>query len=135
MKSKHCLIKGCPNKSDGGLFVGDLCKPCYEALCAGKIPKSEGNYLRVEIEELNKKINKLTAAQKTNANDHLEYADIVLESTQRSLTSLSVATKELESPLIQSMPKILLMEFLQTHAAQIFKARKAMYKTEDKKNE
>lgn len=32
---KKCLVKACPNHSDEGQFIGDLCSPCHIALRDG----------------------------------------------------------------------------------------------------
>ena len=47
---KKCLIKGCENHSDAGMFMGDLCMPCYEMLVTGHIHPSNCTF----IGELNK---------------------------------------------------------------------------------
>jgi hypothetical protein len=31
-KPKKCLVMDCPNCSDAGAFIGDLCAPCHEAI-------------------------------------------------------------------------------------------------------
>jgi hypothetical protein len=37
-KIKHCLVKGCPNTSDQGVFKGELCGACYDMLRTGVVP-------------------------------------------------------------------------------------------------
>lgn len=32
---KDCLVKGCPNRSDQGIFEGDLCLPCHRVVTTG----------------------------------------------------------------------------------------------------
>jgi len=32
---KTCIVKNCTNKSNEGLFLGDLCAPCYEFITQG----------------------------------------------------------------------------------------------------
>lgn len=50
---QKCIVKGCQNHRDQGVFVGDLCKPCYTMLSQGKyIPSTawfavEGRRARV----------------------------------------------------------------------------------------
>lgn len=34
---KQCLVHGCTNHSNQGLFYGELCSPCYHMLKNGKI--------------------------------------------------------------------------------------------------
>ena len=41
---KKCLVSGCPNTSDQGTFVGDLCYPCNTAISG--ITSSEGESKR-----------------------------------------------------------------------------------------
>jgi hypothetical protein len=36
---KQCIVRGCPNMSDQGTFVGDLCAPCHTFVTTG-----EGRY-------------------------------------------------------------------------------------------
>ena len=35
---QECLVHECPNCSDAGTMIGDLCAPCHEMLTRGKIP-------------------------------------------------------------------------------------------------
>lgn len=35
-ESKVCVVRGCRNSSDGGEFVGDFCKPCYDTATTGE---------------------------------------------------------------------------------------------------
>jgi hypothetical protein len=37
--SKKCIVKGCDNCTHEGQFVGELCRPCYTALVAGRMPR------------------------------------------------------------------------------------------------
>lgn len=32
---KKCLVRDCPNYSNQGRFIGDLCAPCHEAISKG----------------------------------------------------------------------------------------------------
>ena len=32
---KTCIVKNCTNRSNEGLFLGDLCAPCYEFITQG----------------------------------------------------------------------------------------------------
>lgn len=32
---KQCIVRGCPNRSDQGGFVGDLCSPCWDFTANG----------------------------------------------------------------------------------------------------
>lgn len=41
MKPKRCLVDGCPNRSDQGLFRGGLCAPCDSYLRQGEIGPTE----------------------------------------------------------------------------------------------
>ena len=36
MYSKRCIVKDCGNHLDAGLFIGDVCAPCYEFLTKRK---------------------------------------------------------------------------------------------------
>lgn len=33
---KVCIVKGCQNESDQGMFVGKLCWPCYDFITTGR---------------------------------------------------------------------------------------------------
>ena len=33
---KKCIVKGCTNHSDEGLFQGDMCMPCYRMITTGE---------------------------------------------------------------------------------------------------
>ncbi len=35
--SFKCIVKGCENTSDLGVFIGDICLPCHHYLTIGKI--------------------------------------------------------------------------------------------------
>lgn len=41
-KSKKCLVLGCPNRTDQGKFVGDLCFPCHRILTTGEVGPTDG---------------------------------------------------------------------------------------------
>jgi len=32
-----CIVKGCGNEGDEGLFIGELCGPCHSYLVSGRI--------------------------------------------------------------------------------------------------
>jgi len=36
LRVKKCIVLNCVNRSDQGIFVGDLCSPCYEFITSGK---------------------------------------------------------------------------------------------------
>jgi hypothetical protein len=36
--SKYCIVYRCQNREDQGLFIGDLCAPCYEYVNNRPIP-------------------------------------------------------------------------------------------------
>lgn len=36
-EQRKCLVFGCQNYTDQGLFIGPLCTPCYRMLTTGKI--------------------------------------------------------------------------------------------------
>lgn len=38
---KRCLVHGCPNDSDAGGFVGDLCAPCHDMITTGVVGHGE----------------------------------------------------------------------------------------------
>ena len=33
---RTCIVNGCPNQTDQGRFVGDLCSPCYHFVADGE---------------------------------------------------------------------------------------------------
>jgi hypothetical protein len=37
MDKTECLVLGCTNKKHEGIFVGDLCSPCYKMLTTGEL--------------------------------------------------------------------------------------------------
>lgn len=34
---KKCIVKGCENHKEQGIFIGDVCAPCYDMLTTGKV--------------------------------------------------------------------------------------------------
>lgn len=38
---KKCVVYDCPNHTDEGVFVGDICYPCHRALTDGSITRDE----------------------------------------------------------------------------------------------
>jgi hypothetical protein len=35
--SRSCIVHGCQNRNNQGIFIGNLCKPCHDYLASGKI--------------------------------------------------------------------------------------------------
>lgn len=44
-----CLVKGCNNRKNQGVFIGDLCKPCYNYLTTGNVGKTESFLNKMSI--------------------------------------------------------------------------------------
>ncbi len=66
--NQQCIVHGCTNKKHEGIFVGDICMPCYEIITTGKICPSrnfivgmdmERKALKERVEELTSEIKKL----------------------------------------------------------------------------
>ena len=41
MSDEKCLVKGCPNRRNEGMFKGNLCLPCHYMLSEGRTGPSE----------------------------------------------------------------------------------------------
>ena len=59
IKNDKCIVHGCPNRKNEGVFVGDICGPCYEYITTGKVGPTESflgeiNKAHCIIEELEK---------------------------------------------------------------------------------
>ena len=42
--SRKCLVYGCPNKDDEGLFIQNFCAPCFNAITTGDYPSEVSMY-------------------------------------------------------------------------------------------
>lgn len=49
---RKCLVKGCKNHEDAGIFKGELCMPCYEMLTTGKIHPAGNTFISKKEQEL-----------------------------------------------------------------------------------
>ena len=61
-----CIVNGCSNHYGEGMFVGDLCSPCYSMLVSGKAVPSHAWFVRA-IEGAKEEVLKdVTVTSKTN---------------------------------------------------------------------
>lgn len=54
-----CIVAGCPNDSDQGKFVGELCSPCHKMLETGVVHPSTHSFIagmEREIDHLKKEL-------------------------------------------------------------------------------
>jgi hypothetical protein len=42
---KRCIVKGCTNQSDQGMFIGEICIPCYKMITTGDASKPSTNFI------------------------------------------------------------------------------------------
>lgn len=42
---RKCLVHGCANYSDAGVFIGDLCAPCHEMLTTGEVHHANPTFI------------------------------------------------------------------------------------------
>lgn len=40
-----CIVFGCKNHSHEGLFIGDVCKPCYAVITTGELPRQGTSFI------------------------------------------------------------------------------------------
>jgi hypothetical protein len=54
--SEHikCLVYGCENHKDEGLFVGDLCYPCHKMLTTGVVEQQGSTFIHDMRDEIEK---------------------------------------------------------------------------------
>lgn len=50
-----CIVHGCTNQTHEGMFVGELCGPCYIMLTTGQYNPSKAWFIQ-KIDELNSRI-------------------------------------------------------------------------------
>lgn len=57
-----CLVKNCENKSEAGMFVGDMCYPCWSFAKTGTEKRSQLylNALKLFKRNLNKTIDNIS---------------------------------------------------------------------------
>lgn len=55
--ANKCVVKGCPNKTDEGHFVGDICAACYAHITTGRVGPTQ-SFLKV-ISEMTDKLNEI----------------------------------------------------------------------------
>ncbi len=53
-----CIITGCTNKSNQGVFIGDFCKPCYDYLAHNEGNNSQAERNELEIINIRKNLRK-----------------------------------------------------------------------------
>ena len=61
MKNDKCIVHGCANRKNEGVFVGDVCGPCHEYITTGQVGPTESflgeiNKARRIIKKLEKEI-------------------------------------------------------------------------------
>lgn len=44
-KEKICIVSGCTNKKEDGLFTGDICSPCHQMICSGDASLKSNNFI------------------------------------------------------------------------------------------
>lgn len=61
-----CMVRGCPNESDYGTFIGDLCFPCYTTITTGKISPHSMSFISALKRENDKLKEQLSEVGVTN---------------------------------------------------------------------
>lgn len=75
--SDQCIIHGCTNRKNQGIFIGDICLPCSNMLVSGdpKFGVTFVHKMRDRIEELEAKLAKaVEALEKISKYDHQKTA-------------------------------------------------------------
>ena len=44
---EQCIVFGCTNKKHQGVFVGDICSPCYEIITEGNLEQPSTNFIHI----------------------------------------------------------------------------------------
>lgn len=59
-----CVVRGCPNRTGEGGFVGNVCVPCYEMITTGVVGRGETfvHKMLEEIGDLRRELDRVTRA-------------------------------------------------------------------------
>jgi len=60
---EKCLVAGCPNTRDQGVFEGDLCMPCHIMITQGKIVSPGVTFIHDMADRLKELADQLAASE------------------------------------------------------------------------
>jgi len=57
MKDNKCIVHGCSNRADQGMFVGEMCSPCHTMITTGKMMPTDSFLKQItSLESENEKL-------------------------------------------------------------------------------
>jgi len=49
--NEKCIVFGCTNYKHQGIFIGDICAPCYKIITEGDLEQPSDNFIHKLAEE------------------------------------------------------------------------------------